>query len=137
MSEHTAENDAPVCYWREPHRYEPDSRVPGACGWRTMHARVIPPGRGHDCPDPCRHDNECPHGRASVAGEDCPACASELKMARIAKLVDQCYMVRSNQGIRCSDLIGVKFPQNSTTWSESMCCLPCRIRLVLDSPPGG
>lgn len=46
MSEHTAENDAPMCHWREPHRYEPDSRAPGACGWRTMHARVIPPGSG-------------------------------------------------------------------------------------------
>jgi hypothetical protein len=34
----------------------------------------------HDanCPDPCRHDNECPHGRSNVAGEICPFCEGPL-----------------------------------------------------------
>ena len=27
-----------------------------------------------DCPDPCRHDNECPHGKSNLAGESCVAC---------------------------------------------------------------
>lgn len=26
------------------------------------------------CPDPCRHDAECPHGKAWTEGETCPAC---------------------------------------------------------------
>lgn len=46
----SVEKDAPAetCYWREPHRREPDGRVPNSCGWRTLHAfqptRVLPPG---------------------------------------------------------------------------------------------
>lgn len=31
-----------------------------------------------DCPDPCRHDNECPHGKANVDGETCPLCTGPL-----------------------------------------------------------
>lgn len=34
------------------------------------------PENTHDssCPDPCRHDNECPHGKSNLAGETCSIC---------------------------------------------------------------
>lgn len=33
-----------------------------------------PAPHGAQCGDPCRHDAECPHGKAWTEGETCPAC---------------------------------------------------------------
>lgn len=35
------------------------------------------------CPDPCRHDNECPHGRSNLAGETCLICEGEGSLSDI------------------------------------------------------
>lgn len=52
-----------------------------------------------------------------------------------AELPDTCSMfegsLHTEQGVVCTDLIGGTFG-NGATFTKEMCCLPCRVRLVID-----
>lgn len=76
----------------------------------------------------------------SMPCEDCEQGQSDccrLVYARDieAVLPGECWVFRGlpmeAKVLRCTDLSGGELP-NGAEWTEEMCCLPCRIRLVID-----
>lgn len=71
-----------------------------------------------DCPDPCRHDNECPHGKSNVAGETCHLCegtalipeieADWKVIRRLADAIAECVDNTVNYLLEEYDLIEVE-----------------------------
>jgi hypothetical protein len=56
---------------------------------------------------------------------------SGSKLDRVrALLPDDCWVTR-NEVERCIDFVGGTF-SNGALWTAEMCCLPCRIRAVLE-----
>jgi hypothetical protein len=61
-----------------------------------------------------------------------PAAADETLRARVAALAnefDECWVTRSD--VHCIRFVDVEF--GSGIWTETMCCLPCRLRALLDT----
>jgi hypothetical protein len=49
-----------------------------------------------------------------------------------AVLPEECWVFKSEvKAFACARMIGGKF-DNGATWTEEMCCLPCRVRLVIE-----
>lgn len=77
----------------------------------------------------------------SMPCEDCEQGLSSC--CRIVRAVDiedmlpsDCWIFASSapipgEGIMCATLIGARF-STGAKWTEAMCCLPCRIRLVIE-----
>lgn len=73
----------------------------------------------------------------SMPCEDCEQGESDccrLVYARDIEdvLPDECWVFRDKTVfLSCTGLIGGTFG-NGKEWTEEMCCLPCRVRLVID-----
>lgn len=55
----------------------------------------------------------------------------QLRDGILAVLPDLCFITRSNSPLRCTTWIGATF-ENGAEWTAEMCCLPCRVRAVID-----
>lgn len=81
----------------------------------------------------------------SMPCEDCEQglsnCCRRVYARDIEAVIpNQCYVFRVDPGpmvIQCTSLIGGKMSTlvegaSDAIWTEEMCCLPCRIRLVIE-----
>jgi hypothetical protein len=69
--------------------------------------------------------------RCDMHARDC--AQAEAKVERVEALIPDVCWTRSTpwRVSTCADLIGATFG-NAATWTEEMCCLPCRLRAALD-----
>jgi hypothetical protein len=49
----------------------------------------------------------------------------------LEEMEPRCWVFRTHSGVSCHDLLGAEFA-NGTVWTEQMCCVLCRLRILLE-----